>query len=40
MVTDAIFVDLDAAYDTINHRKLLHKLLEIKKDSLLTKLYA
>ena len=37
MVTDAIFVDLSAAYDTMNHRKLLHKLLEITKDSSLTK---
>ena len=32
MVTGAIFVDLSAAYVTINHRKLLHKLLEITKD--------
>ena len=37
MVTGAIFVDLSAAYNTINHRKLLHKLLEIAKDSSLTK---
>ena len=37
IVTSAIFVDLSAAYDTINHRKLLHKLLEITKDSSLTK---
>ena len=37
MVTGAIFVDFSAAYDTINHRKLLHKLLEITKDSSLTK---
>ena len=37
MVTGAIFVDLSAAYDTINHRKLLHKFLEITKDSSLTK---
>ena len=37
MVTGAIFVDLSAAYDTKNHRKLLHKLLEITKDSSLTK---
>ena len=36
-MTDAIFVDLSAAYDTINHRKLLHKLLEITKNSSLTK---
>ena len=37
MGTGAIFVDLSAAYDTINHRKLLHKLLKITKDSSLTK---
>ena len=37
MMTGAIFVDLSAAYDTINHGKLLHKLLEITKDSSLTK---
>ena len=37
MVTGAIFVDLSAAYDAINHRKLLHKLLEITKDSPLIK---
>ena len=37
MVTGAIFVDLSAAYITINHRKLLHILLEITKDSSLTK---
>ena len=37
MVTAAIFVDLSAAYDTVNHQKLSHKLLEITKDSSLTK---
>ena len=37
MVTGAIFVDLSAAHGTINHRKLLRKLLEITKDSSLTK---
>ena len=37
MVTGAIFVDLSAAYDTINYGKLLHKLLAITKDSSLTK---
>ena len=37
MVTGAIFVDLRAAYDTINHQKLVYKLLEITKDSSLTK---
>ena len=37
MVTGAIFVNLSAAYDTINHQKFLHKLLEITKDSSLTK---
>ena len=37
MATGAVFVDLSAAYDTINHRKLLHKLLELTKDLSLTK---
>ena len=37
MVTGAIFVDLSAAYETINHQKLLQKLLEITQDSSLTK---
>ena len=37
MMTGAIFVALSAAYDTINYQKLLHKLLEITKDSPLTK---
>ena len=37
MVVGAIFIDLSAAYDTINHQKLLHKLLKITKDSPLTK---
>ena len=37
MMTGAIFVDLSAAYDTINNRKLLHKLVEITKNSSLTK---
>ena len=37
MVTGAIFVDLSTAYDTINNRKLLHKLLEITKHLSLTK---
>ena len=37
LVTGAIFVDLSAAYDTITHQKLIYKLLEITKDSSLTK---
>ena len=37
MVTGAIFIDLSAAYDTINRRKLPLKLLEITNDSPLTK---
>jgi hypothetical protein len=37
-VTGAVFVDLSAAYDTVNHRSLLHKILEITKDINLTEL--
>ena len=37
MLTGAIFVDLSATYDPINHRKLLHKFLEITKYQPLTK---
>ena len=32
LVTGAIFVDLSAAYDTVNHRLLLKKILENAKD--------
>ena len=38
MVAGAIFIDLSAVYNTINHQKLLHKLLKITKDSPLIKL--
>ena len=37
MVSGAIFIDLSAAHDTINYRKLLYKRLEITKNSSLTK---
>ena len=33
-----MFVDLSAAYDTVNHRCLLNKILELTKDIYLTKL--
>ena len=38
MVTGIVFVDLSAAYDTVNHRCLLHKILELTKDIRLTEL--
>ena len=37
-ITGAVFVDLSAAYDTVNHRRLLAKVLEMTKDAHLTKL--
>ena len=33
-----VFVDFTAAYDTVNHRRLLTKILKMTKDPLLTKL--
>ena len=33
MTTDAAFVDLSAAYDTVNHRILIQKLYNITQDS-------
>ena len=38
MVTGVVFVDFSAAYDTVNHRCLLHKILELTKDIHLTEL--
>lgn len=38
MVTGVVFVDLSAAYDTVNHRRLLSKILETTKDTRLTEL--
>ena len=38
MVTSVVFVDFSATYDTVNHRCLLRKILEITKDIHLTKL--
>ena len=38
LITDAVFVDLSAAYDTVNHRRLLSKVLEITGDVHLTDL--
>ena len=34
--TGVVFVDLSAAYDTVNHICLLHKILELTKDIRLT----
>ena len=33
LVTGVVFVDLSAAYDTVNHRCLLNKILELTKIS-------
>ena len=38
MITGAVFVDLSAAYDTVNHRRLLSKVLEMTGDVQLTDL--
>ena len=38
MITGAVFVDLYAAYDTVNHRRLLSKVLEMTGDVQLTDL--
>ena len=37
MVTGAAFVDLSAAYDTVNRRLLIHKLYDFTGDSTLCK---
>ena len=37
-VTGIVLVDLSATYDTVNHRHLLHKTLEVTKDTNLTEL--
>ncbi|KAI8511926.1 hypothetical protein Bbelb_110260 [Branchiostoma belcheri] len=38
LITGAVFVDLSAAYDTVNHRILTRKIFEITKDARLTEL--
>ena len=38
LITGAVFVDLSAAYDTVNHRHLLSKVLEMTGDVQLTDL--
>ena len=38
LITGAVFVDLSAAYDTVNHRRLLSKVLEMTGDVHLTDL--
>ena len=38
LITGALFVDLSAAYDTVNHRRLLSKVLEMTGDVHLTDL--
>ena len=38
LITGAVFVDLSAAYDTVNHRRLLSKVLDMTGDVQLTDL--
>ncbi len=38
-VTDVVFGDLSATYDTVNHRLLLHKIMELTNDIRLTELF-
>ena len=38
LITGAVFVDLSAAYDTVNHRRLLSKMLEMTGDIQMTDL--
>ena len=38
LITGAVFVDVSAAYDTVNHRRLLSKVLEMNGDVQLTDL--
>ena len=33
MITGAVFVDLSAAYDTVNHRLLIRKLYDHTQDN-------
>lgn len=37
-MTGLVFVDLSAAYNTVNHKRLLSKVLEITNDIRLTEL--
>ena len=39
MITDAAFVDLSAAYDTVNHRILIQKLYNTTQDSQLCRVF-
>ena len=39
MITSAAFVDLSAAYDTVNHRILIQKLYNITQDSHLCRVF-
>ena len=38
LTTGTVFVDLSAAYDTVNHRMLLIKIYEMTEDAEFTKL--
>ena len=36
LITGAVFVDLSAAYDTVNHRALIHKLSQLIQNAMIT----
>jgi len=38
LITGAAFIDLSAAYDTVNHRLLLKKIYELTEDAKFTKI--
>ena len=36
LITGAVFVDLSAAYGTVNHRALIHKLSQLIQSAMIT----